>query len=47
MPANKDNCRKADLYIYTGERNKYLVVGNRFFDWVTIARNGFKYISNE
>ena len=28
MPANKDNCRKADLYVYIGERNKDLVVGN-------------------
>lgn len=33
---NKDNGRKADFYVYIGERSKALVVGSRFLDCVTV-----------
>ena len=36
MSLNKDNCRKADFYVFIGERSKYLVVGSRFLDCVAI-----------
>lgn len=36
MPVNKDNFRKADLYVCIEERSKDLVVGNRLLDCVTV-----------
>ena len=38
--ACKNNCRKADLYIYIGEKSKDLVMGSKFLDCVTV----FTYI---
>ena len=31
-PANKDHCKKADLYVNTEEKNKDLEAGRRFLD---------------
>ena len=36
IPGNKDNYRKADLYIYIEERDRDLIVGIRFLDYVTV-----------
>ena len=36
MLVDKDNCRKADLYVYTEESNRDPEVGIQFHDCVTI-----------
>lgn len=38
MLVDKDNCRKADLYVYTEESNRDPEVESRFPDCVTIYK---------